>query len=464
MKKILYFSHNPFRDASPDGILAHELRLLGNHVWLNTFLQNDAEKVCHIKPDIVVLPEIRVEYAKEFARQCGQYGIKVVVKMCEFGISEESLPNISEAYKEAIFGRFPVDHLVDKFLAWGPEMKRMMVEQMGITPDKIDVCGAFQFGHYFVPAPPVSMKTGKKKTILFAAGFPYADRNKEFCMPEADATDSKFQSKLVEKDQYARGRFLDTILKFAKKHSDKWEILVKPHPGEKQTPYDAVFRRQPVRVLNQVCGRASLEGVDFLVHSGSTMGYEAHLLNIPSINLYNNCEDVVVSKVSPNCNSEAEFFRKFNAINKRPKSSAAPKDIIEKLRGYYGACDEYACRRAAVAIDKLPVGPTLVPDEWQHPKEAKYLTDGVILGIESWFCAGCRNTYFVANKHREMVKCPFCGIANVKTVKPETKNEEMQKVCNAGHPTGSNPERGRCVSSVRKARKKKQRGLGTAEG
>jgi surface carbohydrate biosynthesis protein len=455
MKKILFFSHNQYRDNSPDTVIAQELRKLGNLVWFNTFLQEDGEKVCHIKPDIVVLPEIRVEFAEEFAKQCGYYGIKVVVKMCEFGISEESLPHISDRYKEAIFGRLPLNNIVDRFLAWGPKMREMMIEHMKLDPYKVVSCGAYQFGHYFLPPPPVTMKSGKKKTILFAGGFPYADRNKEYCMPEADASDLSFQTKLVEKDQFHRGKLLDFLPVFAKRYSDDWEILVKPHPGERAEIYQAVLKRFPIKVLDNVCGFASLQGVDFLVHSGSTMGFEAHLKNIPSINIFNNCEDVVVSRVSPNCDTAKDFFRTFNAINKKPLSSTAPADIINKLRGYYGDWDSSACRRTAVAIDNVQIGPTRIPDAWARPTEPKYMTDGVAVRVETWHCSGCRNSYFLVDKIREMVKCPYCGVANVKIQpNPEAKNEQVQKMRNAGHEARPDVERAGSVSSVRKARPK----------
>jgi len=419
-KKILILSHNPARDYTSDSILALELRARGHVVWLNHFLKDDGLRITIIKPDIVIIPEVRCEYSIKLAEQCKKYGIQVVVKMCEFGITEESLGSIHPDYKTAIFGRFPVNHCIDLFLAWGPKMKTMMLEHMKLESDKVVVCGAFQFDQYFLPPPPVSLRTGTKKAILFAGGFAYADRNKEFCMPEADP-ESKLHSMFVEKDQNNRSRWLDMISKFVGRYGNEWEIYIKPHPGERPEPYTAVLRGLPVKFMQPTTGFFAIQKADFLIHAGSTMGYEAHLKNIPSINYANNCDDAIVSSISPKCETEDSLFKTFDDINSRttPRSTA-PVEILNTLTEYYGIVDGNGNKRAAEAINNLPDNVTNIFDEWVHPKEPNYITPNVFPQIENWRCDGCKNGYYVVGEPREMVKCPFCGIANVKIMPVST--------------------------------------------
>lgn len=414
-KRILMLSHNAARDYHTDTLLVHELRKRGHHVWLNHFLQDDGNRISIIKPDIVILPEIRCEYSRFLAEQCRSYGIQVVVKMCEFGISEESLSLISPAYKQAIFGRFSVGHCVDKFLAWGPKMKTMMVEHMNIAPEKIIVCGGFQFDAYFLPPPPKLKHDTDKKVILFAGGFPYADRNPEFSMPEAEA-DDPVQAAFVQTDGSNRSKWLKFIPEFIKEFGDKWYVVVKPHPGERTAPYEMFMKGLEGKIILDVAGIHAIEGVDFVVHAGSTMAYEAYLRKIPSINFCNNCQDVVVSAISPCADTPEDFISLFKEMTAGDTPVCAYNGTVLDVlhRDYYGTVDGQGYVRMANAICDLPTAVTNVPDQWQYPQNADYPSKDVLSYVEQWKCDGCKHVYFVSVRNREMCKCPYCGIANIK--------------------------------------------------
>jgi surface carbohydrate biosynthesis protein len=462
MKKILVLSNNAARDYGPDSIFKIELEKLGHFVWHDHFLRDDGKKVMYIKPDIVVVPEIRVEYTDWFAKQCRHYGIKVVVKMCEFGCSEEALQSIHPEYKKAIFGRFNVNESADLFISWGPKMKEMMVEHMGIDSEKIFEAGGFQFDPYYLPKPTVNMRTGERKTVLFAGGFPYADRNPEYAMPEAESN-HEIQSYFVNKDATMRGKFLNLIRSFCDRYKSKYEVFYKPHPGERNECWNSVLKNTGAKSVANLTGFMSMQDTDFLVHSGSTMGFEAHLMGIPSINVFNNCEDPFIAKSSPLCHSEQEFFNLFRQLSRKRKwVSACPTETKKAADAYYGSVDGYGNRRAAVAVDALEVGKTTFPDNWVYPTEWKYPTPGVIQLVEVWTCDGCKNRYHLdGSLRREMVKCPYCGIANVK-INPEVPNgtEQMQEVRDAGHPSGPDVQQSGSVLGVRKTRPAKKRKLG----
>lgn len=419
MARIMIASHNPARDYQSDQLLALELQRKGHNVWIYKYLDNDPVRVCYIKPDILILPEIRCEYSLMLAEQAKEYGVKIVVKSCEFGISEMSLYTISEEYRRAIFGRLPLNHAVDLFIAWGEKMKKTMRGLTLIDPDKIVCCGGYQFDPYFLPPPPVEKPA--KPVILFACGFAYADRNKEFSFPEAD-TDSPLHREFVEIDQRGRSAWLAMLPKVAEKLSDIFEIWVKPHPGERLEAYQAILRDKPVRIIDQMSGFMAMQYASILVHAGSTMAFEAYLKKIPAICYHNICQDELIAKLTECPADEDTLIKRLLAARDEEWHDFYNKEHIRLLCGgqdsYYGLVDGEGAARISAAVERLLPAKTNVPDVWQYPKEPLFLSKNIATHVMTWSCAGCKNTYYVYDQpNREMVKCPYCGIANVRISK-----------------------------------------------
>ena len=90
MKKILLLSHIPQRDEIPDMMLARSLTSEDVCVWKYPILGDSRNAICLVKPDIIILPEIRLEFTRDLAKLCQSWGIRVVQKRCEVGISRES--------------------------------------------------------------------------------------------------------------------------------------------------------------------------------------------------------------------------------------------------------------------------------------------------------------------------------------------------------------------------------------
>jgi surface carbohydrate biosynthesis protein len=416
MKKVIIYTHNPIRDPITDDCLTVALRNMGHHVWRRNYLDCDKNMVVYIKPDIIIMPEIRCEYSRDFAKQCKDWGVQVVVRPCEVGISEESIPAISDDYRRAIFGEnWPVGDMVDLFLAWGPKMKDLFVKYGGIQEEKVAVVGGLAFDQFFLPEPPDKVERTEKKRVMFATGFAYADRNPQYSVPEALHGDP-IHREMVETDQRGRSKWFDLIKRFHAERGDTWEIWVKLHPGEKEEVYRAILK-DAVEICPALPPVRALKYVDCIVHAGSTMAYEAHLKDMPAINLKNVCQDVVVSKISPNVDTFEELVDGIDTLD-LTRSNADPNIIAQLERDYYGTTDGKASERAAQAIDLLPESETSVPDEWPASHEMKYMSPGVLKNVEQWTCRGCNHAYSVQGP-REMIKCPFCGIANVKMAAPQ---------------------------------------------
>jgi len=418
MKKIILYTHNPIRDPITDDCLTVALRKMGHLVWRRNYLDNDRNMVVYIKPDIVIMPELRCEYSIDFSNQCKAWGIQIVVRPCEVGISEESIPNITDDYRRAIFGEnWPCNNSIDLMLFWGPKMRDLFIKHGGIDPSKAVAVGGIGFDQYFLPPPPDEIPRTEKKRLMFATGFAYADRNPEYSVPEAKPEDPLHRD-MVMTDLKGRAVWFNLIKRFWAEHGNDWEIWVKMHPGEKQEVYEAVLGNI-VAYCPQLPAVRAIPYVDLVIHAGSTMAYESHLLNKPAINVSNVCQDVIVSKISPNVDTFDELVHAVTTTDLT--KSNADASIIEIMeRDYYGTTDGKASERAAEEINKLPDNKTSIPDEWPVSTVVKYATPCVLKNVEIWHCKACANQYHVQGP-REMVKCPFCGIGNVRATAPTPK-------------------------------------------
>jgi surface carbohydrate biosynthesis protein len=412
MKKILMFSHNPMRDMMFDSMLENDLRVKGNMVWNRPFLKNDFEAICTIKPDVIVLPEIRVEYSLTMAKQFKAWGGKVIVRMCEMGVTQKALPEITQEYREAIYGHFETDSIVDRVILFGEAQKALYCKYSGVSDEKVVAVGAMPFDPYFTPLPPRHERN--KPVMLFATGFSYADRNTEYALPEG-RVGQKLHVDKVQACRVNRAKWLQAIPALHSIYGRDYRFIVRPHAGEKQECYKEILKHCAT-VSTSGTGILTLHESDILIHAGSTMGIEAHITNKPGICMNPVSQDPVVKRLHPDGSTVEGFVEAMSKIT-LGKSNANPQ-AAEELSTYYAPIDGKAHLRAAEAIDAVEIQPTKIPDEWPKMKEALYTDDSdIIIACAQWHCAGCKNVYWVKDMNREMVKCPYCGIANVRLAK-----------------------------------------------
>jgi hypothetical protein len=334
---------------------------------------------------------------------------------------------MSEDQKTLIVGNWDYSPYVDLELVWGAEFRNVLGEFGHMTVDKILPCGAFAFDPYFAPG--FQRNRNRKKTILFATGFSTADSRPEYCetgLPEGSA----YHGKLYELHREARDKWLTTIKKLHNEIGDEWLFELKVRPGEMENEY----RRElgdTVKIHPQKASSSDvLRNVDLLIHSGSTMAIEAHLLGIPSFNYHNVNPDPLISGVSHSVETHNELARLIGKvdINKTNIHLAVLRLLEDCL---YGTIDGQACRRAAGFIHEHLLGKEIktdIPNTW--PKEALYLTDDVHLekqeGDYRWTCPCCRNVYYA--EQVGIRNCPYCNMQIERTIhdpdKPARKTLE----------------------------------------
>jgi len=405
LRKVLLLSHLPYRDEIVDNLIARELDAHGICVWKYPILSNPRKAICMIQPDMVILPEIRIEFSRDLAKQCQEWGIRVIQRRGEMGVSSET--PMTDELERCLFGNVDWEKYVDLDIVWGQGFADMLVKH-GVSKDKIFVAGGLGFDQYFLPQ--LQQPRGKKPRILFAGGFGYAELNPLYAIPESKIGE-KINIDVVKKDRENRIAFLQMIEQVIDYFGDKFEYGVRGHPGEKFNFYSKVLGNK-IKCVEGTVTPLALGWCDILIHPGSTMAYEMHLLNKPSFNFRNTNLDVIVGNIAP-------LFKTAKALIKHLEKvelgkSNARKKVIKDLKRYYGDVDGLAYKRATEAMLKLEKRKTSIPQDW--PKdEIKYPNKLAYTNLTINNCGSCGNLVFIP-KHLRSSKCPWCGIAIVQKV------------------------------------------------
>jgi surface carbohydrate biosynthesis protein len=398
------------RDMMCDAMLEHELKKRGCMVWNRPFLKEDFASICIIKPDIVVLPEVRVEYSKLMAEQFKSWGGKVVIRMCEMGVTKKAIPLITDEYREAIYGHFDTNNIVDLVLAFGEPQKELYCKYSGVSENKVVAIGAMPFDPYSTKLPPNPPR--KKPVIMFATGFSYADRNAQYALPEGKSGQMLHREK-VNACRVNRAKWLHVIPALHSIYGCEYDFVIRPHAGERSPCYTELLGNY-ASLSKHTNGITALDYCDILVHAGSTMGIEAHITNKPGICMHPVSQDPVVTKLHPSGDTIDGFKKAMDSLTLG--KSNANKRYANELLSYYAPVDGKSFVRAAEAISNIETSPTDIPHSWPEFKVPKFLDDpDIVTEAGTWFCAACKKSYYVTNMSREMVKCPYCGIANVRT-------------------------------------------------
>ena len=408
--KIGIYTLTNQRDKFIDELLAEKLRGYGHEVLVRSYIYGARESICYEKPDVIVHPMVGGEYKLDTVRKCKEWGIEVIVRRGEAGQGREQFDALDDNNKKVLLGNWDYSPYVDLELTWGQEFTDIIAEKGHLSPKKLKACGAFAFDPYFKPDSRV--KKPRRKTILFATGFSTADSTPTYCetgLPEGSDYHEKKQKSHFE----ARAIWMEAIKELAKWFEDDFAFELKVRPGESSNVY-LEFVPSCVKVHPaETASSEVLRNVDILVHSGSTMAIEAHLLNIPSFNFCNVNPDPLLSKVSPMLKNYREL--EWNMVRATVGQSNINEDVFGELQKHlYGQIDGKACERAAGFINEHLEGKEIEnnsPTTW--PKEVRYAVEDCIHleqqeGDARWSCPCCRLIFWgpVTGSHN----CPYCNM------------------------------------------------------
>ena len=407
--KIAILTLTGQRDEFIDHALAEKLRKYGHEVNIRNYIYAGRETVCYEKPDVVIHPMPGGQYKYDFIEQCKGWGCVVIVRRGEAGMGRDQFDELDDNRKSIILGNWDYSQYVDMELTWGQEFSDIIAEQGHMPAEKIKACGAFAFDSYFIDHKDLS--ADRKKTILFATGFSTCDCRSEYCELGIEE-DSEYHKEIYAIHRKARDTWIEAIKELVRWFGDEWAFELKVRPGEMTEEYEKTMP-DAVKIHRQRTPSSEvLRHTDILVHSGSTMAIEAHLLGIPSFNFCNVNPDPLLSQVSPMLETYEEL--EFNLCRATPGRSNINDSVLGQLQEHlYGPIDGKACERAAGFVHEHIKGKqieTNIPDVW--PKTTKYLAEDIHLekqeGDVLWVCPCCRNSYF--SKLRYIARCPYCSM------------------------------------------------------
>jgi len=390
--------------------LAECLRKLGHEVNVRSYIYAGREAVCYEKPEVVIHPMVGGQYKLDFVKKCKEWGCEVIVRRGEAGVVSNIFEDMSSDRQRLILGNWNYGPYVDLELVWGWEFARLLACKGWMPIDKLKACGAFAFDPYFAPG--FERDRNHQRAILFATGFSTCDCRSDYCecgLPE----ESGYHEEIYALHRAARDKWIASIKKLHQRYGSSWLFELKVRPGEMEEEYVTEFG-DIVKIHPQMSSSSEvLKKVDLIIHSGSTMAIEAHLLGIPSFNYINVNPDPFIAGVSRNVETYDELEKLVGQTDtdRSNINYAILRQIEEWLYGH--KIDGKACERAANFIDTHLKGrkiETNIPNTW--PKTTEYLEEDVHLekqkGDGRWICPCCRNVYYAAPNG--ITRCPFCSM------------------------------------------------------
>jgi surface carbohydrate biosynthesis protein len=360
MKKILILTASPERDVVIDELISAELTKKGFKVKMAPCLREGRKAVLEFKPDIVVMPPIRNIYSRDFCDVLNDWGCGIITRHTEASCDWQDWKKISPEWRQEIMGRYP--YKVDAEIVWGEDEAQILRTRK--LPYPIYAVGALALDVYFRKDLKKRFGTrekfnkergldNNKKTLLIGSPWGFADSAPDLQIPEIPVFNQDVEWRQIQ---------LDMIKSAQNFLGDKWNILMRPHPGVLMKPYKEFAEKNKIPIDGSGSpAPRTLYHCDALIHAGSTMAMEMHVLNKPAFQFGNVnqkhpknwwlVEDTPMSQISP-------IFKDVDKLlgavkNCKPKSNA-DKGALEKLEtGRYGKMDGKATKRTAEIIAKV---------------------------------------------------------------------------------------------------------------
>lgn len=423
--KILILSASPRRDKYIDMLFQQKLISAGHEVWVRPCLREGRAAVLEIRPDIVILPPIRNPYSRDFAETCKRMNLGVVTRHTEPSCDEADWRRMDKNQQADICGRFPYG--VDAELVWG-SFEASMLNKRGV-PYKTYAPGAFVADIYksecirnqLMPKGMFYQKFGfdkKKKTILISSPWGFLDSCPDLRTDHVVDTDS---------DTLGRDKYIRMIKELQDGIGDNRNLLLTLHPGVDCEYYKNAL--PDIKIDTETPAMDLLVNSDCLIHGGSTMAIEMHILNKPAYQFsdVNGCGwwqdgEAVISKVSPRVHGVEELLKATKQIHSK---SNANKDTLKLLEaGRYGIMDGHSIDRSIQVINNVSGSFKMYwpPSRFNYDQIFIRKRDDMMMPA---ICSICKDSFFVitpafartlmkhtGKSYKDLVGntvCPHCG-------------------------------------------------------
>jgi len=239
MKKIVYLVDNKNRDLPSVVLLTYHLEKLGIECIIEPL---EAWKGCLYahKPDMIIFNHLLGSHLVEYSRFLNTVGVLVGV-----------LPNEGILYNKEVLdfnsSKFHNGAHIDYFFVWNQAHKDAILKGLNTSNTKVEIIGVPRFDFYFPPF--IKEKEENDNTILICTNFVFSQflhKDKSI----ADKLFSPWKNRISSYKDYwgliktnAKAKkmffaFLNTIVE-----EKKYNIILKPHPGEDPSEYDRWYEK-----------------------------------------------------------------------------------------------------------------------------------------------------------------------------------------------------------------------------
>lgn len=426
MKKILILSASPQRDSVVDSLIAEKLRQLGNEVWVRACLRQGRDAVLEIEPNVVILPPIRNLYSRDLAEQLKKWNIGVVSRHTEPSLEWRDYKQMTPVERMEILGKLPYE--IDAELVWSSDEVQILSRRpYGNFP--VIAVGAFMVDIYKsselqrFPSKEIFNQKHKfspeKKTLLLSSAWGFIDSSPDLSIDG---------QRECHNDQEGRKQWLEMAHLVHKRLSNNWNILATLHPSLGIEAYKEGLK--DIEIDTESTATELLKNADVLVHAGSTMAVEMHLLNKPAFQFgdVNNLTGAnwwqkpgsVISKVSPHYTDPQKLINAIRRVS--DKSNANLKTIKTLEEGRYGLMDGKATERAAKVINEIEGQFKMCwPDNTRNYDQPTVVADTATI-VRPMFCNICKNSFGMVETEWLEKYAKFLGVK-------EPLKFKMDKLC-----------------------------------
>jgi surface carbohydrate biosynthesis protein len=230
---------NKMRDLNVAVLIAHQLELNGVPCYLEPLEAFRAVVGAH-RPGMIVFNHLNGGHLVSWSRRLAELGVLTAVLPNEGIIYDQSS-------REVMAGRFHRDVHVDYFFCWNASHRDALLAEGIYRDTRIEVVGVPRFDFYFKPwsnvLPPPPARRSNRPRVLLCTNFIFAHyQNRE----EADrlfGTWARYNP--AGKDYWgavqAHRKSRPRVLEFLQALVDdgRFEVVLRPHPGEEHGVYQA---------------------------------------------------------------------------------------------------------------------------------------------------------------------------------------------------------------------------------
>jgi len=406
-KRILLCVGRKQRDLFIVLLLRLWLERMGYETFVRPSLNRLRESLVELLPHAVVWGERTTPFKFELARFARARNVVSIVRREEAGHTYSSWEYADEGRKGWWIGKNDYSDIVDLEIMSGPESADV-TSTFGYMPQEATISvGAMLFDIYrmgslspYLPSREAYFERHgldpEKPVMIFCARWAHADRDPATAIPESarkkgrpERVDPMVEA-YVGMCKKGRAIWLDALDRLYGEMGDRWNFIMRPHPGERVEAYTAHFKERGmnVPVIMDEYMPALLSYVDLIIHAGSTTALEGHFLSIPALSFADPAPGYLpISRLSPSCQEYGDLKKLINGVE-LGRSNADEAVIGEITRAHYGQIDGLACKRAAQAIheeiEKSRRVPFRLPSDAVVPYEEGKDQDWIFGNVRLW--------------------------------------------------------------------------------